>query len=144
MACATKSRNEKPAKMEFWEDKEKRGRLLVGDRFPLNHIDLHRASTIKELRESYRPIPAFRKSWLYEEFSIAAIYVLGLFFFNTFDGQNYYMEQPNPNLDNFVRGGGNFDEINHLINAKEYKRSVEKNRARGNENCHRQSRNRNN
>lgn len=97
MITALKSREEKLAKMDFWEEEEETHQTLcAGDRFNLTEVkykSLRQSSAFNKLRKESRiSLIPFKPLILWIS-GIAAVFVAGFFLIDSFNDQELYKNQ---------------------------------------------------
>lgn len=121
---ATKSRNEKLAKMQEWEDdyewEEDRG---VAARYRPTGSGYESCSMPSENRTFAKPHSS-RKGYLYWISGVAAIFIAGFFLFNTFYGDEEELQYSPMKMENgAVRAGSGYAEIEQLLVNKDYQQA---------------------
>lgn len=122
---ATKSRNEKLAKMDEWEDDyvfEDDKRVASANYRPTGsgYESCHMPS---ENRTFAKPHSS-RKGYLYWISGVAAIFIAGFFLFNTFYGDEEELQYSPMKMGNgAVRAGSGYAEIEQLLVNKDYQQA---------------------
>ena len=123
---ATKSRNEKLAKMEEWEDDyifEDDSRVATVNYRPTGSEYV--SCPIPSEYQTYAKPNSSRRSYLYWISGVAAIFIAVFFLFNTFYGdKEELLYSPMQMEKGAVRAGGDYAEIEQLLVNRDYQRAL--------------------
>ena len=125
VASATKSREEKLAKMDDWKDDYdwKVDRRVAASYRPTGSG--YESCPMPTDNRTFAKPHSSHRNYLFWISGVAAIFIAGLFLFNTFSGsKEELLYSPSQVEYGAIRGGGDYSDIEQFLIKKDYKRAL--------------------